>query len=125
MRVTCCLRPCDRSYSSPSASGGRGAGRRGAALRAFHLHLSATPPRAHPGSSVLLSHVAVPGSWLVTGSPAGPFGRLTLARGNVPRSGAAGRGDRTGNGRMCQALFFRAVPGSVPWPGLPPRPVQP
>lgn len=125
MRITCCLHPRGCSYSSPSAPGGRGTGKRGAALLAFHLHLSATPSRAHPGSSAPLNHVAAPGNWLLTGSPAGPFGRLTLARGNVPRRGAAGRGDRIANGRIYQAFFLRTVPGPVPSPGPPPRPVQP
>ena len=125
MRITYYLRPCDCSYSSPNAPAGRGTGSLGAALLAVHLHLSATSPRAHPSSNALLSDMTAPGNRLLTESSAGQFSRLALARGNLPRSGADGRGDQTGNGRMYQACFFRTVPGPVPSPGLPPRPVQP
>jgi hypothetical protein len=64
-----------------------------------------------------------PKNWLPADEFANQFNRLTLVRGDIPHSGAAGWGDRIENGRMYQTFFFRTVPEPIPPVDLP-LPVQ-
>jgi hypothetical protein len=60
-----------------------------------------------------------PENWRLTDSFANQFNRLTLVRGDLPHSGAAGWGDSIESGRMYQTFFFRTLPPLTPWPGVP------
>lgn len=56
-----------------------------------------------------------PENWQLTDSFANHFNRLTLVRGDIPHSGAAGWGNSIATGRMYQTFFFRTLP-EAPWP---------
>lgn len=84
------------------------------------LHLWRNVDRAHN-----FDYMTGPENWLLIDSFANQFNRLTLVRGNIPHSGAAGWGDRVENGRMYQTFFFKTVPESFSSLDVPAQLVQP
>jgi hypothetical protein len=57
-------------------------------------------------------------NWQLVDSFGNLFNRLTLVRGDVPHSGAAGWGTRLDDGRLYQTFFFRTIPRRTLWPVL-------